>query len=357
MVESIYEAKFYKSDFSNVDRPGVPIVLAHNSSNHYAPTVILNREEYAQWQLELVGKIGKCFLNVIHEVDVTCIKKDQRHHPGVMQSAVSAGVTCITGTEFTPTTSPAPVLFAQQPAAGILTRFTEAPSPSIVAEKQKGRNPIVCEKCGYTSYRKTDMNDHMLTHSGKLPTCQIGECHKLNNGMGRKFKFGRNLKAHIKNKHQGVYHYNCEKCDYSTNNKGYFETHKVKHHGEVPEQEYICNDCGKTFDGHHLLKRHQRHGMCTTLKNFTCQICEPHKMFKSHGSLVIHIKRFHTGEIPLELCPKCNKEFASKESLKAHNIIHIGLELLKRAKRNRQRMEQNLAAKNLPKVNLGKCTS
>ena len=87
-----------------------------------------------------------------------------------MQSAVSAGVTCITGTEFTPT-SPAPVLFAQQPASGIPSRFIEVPSPSTVAGKQKGRNPIVCEKCGYTCYRKTDMNDHMLIHSGKLPTC------------------------------------------------------------------------------------------------------------------------------------------------------------------------------------------
>ena len=58
MVESAYEAKFYKSDFSNVDRPGVPIVMGHNSTNHYAPTVILSRE-YSQWQLELFAKIGK----------------------------------------------------------------------------------------------------------------------------------------------------------------------------------------------------------------------------------------------------------------------------------------------------------
>ena len=111
---------------------------------------------------------------------------------------------------------------------------------------------------------------------------------------------------------------------------------------------------GKTFDGQPLLKRHQRHGMCTTLKNFSCQICEPHKMFKSHSCLVIHIKRFHTGEILLVVCPKCNKEFASKESLKAQNIIHIGLELLKRAKRNRQRMEHNLAAKKFTKGKPGK---
>ena len=48
---------------------------------------------------------------------MSCIKKDHKHHLGVMQSAVSAGVAAITGTQFTPTTSPAPVLFAEQPAA------------------------------------------------------------------------------------------------------------------------------------------------------------------------------------------------------------------------------------------------
>ena len=209
MVESAYEAKFYKNDFSNVDRPGVPIVLGHNSSNHYAPTVILSREEYCQWQLELVAKIGKCFLNVANEVDVSCIKKDHKHHLGVMQSTVSAGVAAITGTQFTPTTSPAPVLFAEQPSAGVPSHFTEPPSTSATAEKQKGRNPIVCDQCGYISYRSTDMKDHMLKHSGNLPTCQIEACKNLNNGKGREFKFGKNLKAHIKTKHDGVYHYNC----------------------------------------------------------------------------------------------------------------------------------------------------
>ena len=112
MVESAYEAKFYKGDFANVDRPGVPIVLGHNSTNHYAPTVILSKEEYANWQLELVAKIGKSFLNVVHEVDVSCISKEHKRHLGVMQAAVSAEVNCITRTELTPTTSPAPVLFA-----------------------------------------------------------------------------------------------------------------------------------------------------------------------------------------------------------------------------------------------------
>ena len=78
-----------------MERPGVPIVLGHNSTNHYAPTVILSKEEYANCQLESVATIGKSFLNVVHEVDVCCISKKQKHHLGVMQAVVSAGVACI----------------------------------------------------------------------------------------------------------------------------------------------------------------------------------------------------------------------------------------------------------------------
>ena len=89
------------------------------------------------------------------------------------------------------------------------------------------------------------MKDHMLKHSGNLPTCQIQACKDLNNGKGREFKFGKNFKAHIKTKHNGVYHYNCQDCDYSIDSKGYFKTHRVKHHDEQPDKEYMCQDCGK----------------------------------------------------------------------------------------------------------------
>ena len=68
------------------------------------------------------------------------------------------------------------------------------------------------------------MKDHMLSHAGNLSTCQIGICKDMNQGKGRSFKFGKNLKAHIKTKHGGVYHYKCDQCDYSTDSKGYFQT-------------------------------------------------------------------------------------------------------------------------------------
>ena len=61
MVESAYEAKFYKGDFANVDSPGVPIVLGHNSTNHHAPTVILSKEEYAKLAIGVSSKNRKEF--------------------------------------------------------------------------------------------------------------------------------------------------------------------------------------------------------------------------------------------------------------------------------------------------------
>ena len=60
------------------------------------------------------------------------------------------------------------------------------------------------------------------------------------------------------------------------------------------------------------------------------------------------LKGFTLGRYPLCHAPSA-KKFCSKESLKAHNIIHIGLELLKKAKQRRQKMEQNLAAKKFAK--------
>ena len=68
------------------------------------------------------------------------------------------------------------------------------------------------------------MKDHMLSHSGQLPTCQIGTHKDMNKGKGRSFKFGKNLEANNKTKHERAYHYKCDQCDYSTDSKGYWSS-------------------------------------------------------------------------------------------------------------------------------------
>ena len=90
--------------------------------------------------------------------------------------------------------------------------------------------------------------------------------------------------------------------------------------------------------------------MYTTQELYLSDLCSNKRVQKSF----VLGKRYHTGEIPLVPCHKCNKEFASNESLRAHNIIHLGLELLKKANRNRLRMEQNLVAKKFAKGKPGK---
>ena len=80
--------------------------------------------------------------------------------------------------------------------------------------------------------------------------------------------------------------------------------------------------------------------------------CAQHS--KTFPARFVNWTKASSQQIPLVPCPKCKKEFCSKESLKAHNIIHIGLELLKKAKQRRQKVEQNLAAKRFAKGKPGK---
>ena len=42
-IESACENRFYTQDLKNVDRKGIAIVLGHNASNHFCPTVIISQ--------------------------------------------------------------------------------------------------------------------------------------------------------------------------------------------------------------------------------------------------------------------------------------------------------------------------
>ena len=54
-IESACENLFYTQDLKNVDRKGIAIVLGHNASNHFCPTVIISQREYVSWQLSMLA--------------------------------------------------------------------------------------------------------------------------------------------------------------------------------------------------------------------------------------------------------------------------------------------------------------
>ena len=125
----------------------------------------------------------------------------------------------------------------------------------------------------------------------------------------------------------------------------------VTKHGKEQEEEYRCNLCHKLFQGDNLLKRHLRAAMCNVVKNFDCQQCKPPNWFKVRNSLVEHVKKYHTQELPMLTYNECKKVFGTKGALSNHLILHRGVAVLAKAKKNSgwQGMQKLHKAKFLPK--------
>ena len=107
---------------------------------------------------------------------------------------------------------------------------------------------------------------------------------------------------------------------------------------KVPlKRKHSCTKCGKKFLSKLQLRKHVKHGMCTVLKNFICEDCEPHKGFKRMISLQRYQNVFHKNTIAKQQCPQCKKKFGSVNSLKSHIKWHKSIQLLQRAQMLRKR--------------------
>ena len=147
-----------------------------------------------------------------------------------------------------------------------------------------------------------------------------------------------------------IFKYPCPvlNCDWKSDAKGLLKTHMVTKHGEEQEEEYRCNLCHKLFQGDNLLKRHLRAAMCTVVKDFDCQQCKPPKWFKVRNSLVEHVKKYHTQELPILTCNECKKVFGTKGALSNHLILHRGAAVLAKAKKLRMARDAKIAQGKVP---------
>ncbi|KAM7376222.1 hypothetical protein PAMP_005965 [Pampus punctatissimus] len=85
---------------------------------------------------------------------------------------------------------------------------------------------------------------------------------------------------------------------------------------KYPNTEARCEDCGKVFKNHLVLKVHRR--THTGEKPFRCPVCA--KGFTQKHTLLVH-QRKHTGEKPF-ICTVCSKALATKHSLQEHMNLH-----------------------------------
>ncbi|XP_051560110.1 zinc finger protein 25-like isoform X2 [Myxocyprinus asiaticus] len=132
--------------------------------------------------------------------------------------------------------------------------------------------------------------------------------------------------ARHERKHTEQKFFKCRRCgsSFSTlkEKKLHSEVHRVKKEiqsvkKEVQrEKEFCCDQCGKVFFIHSVLKAHVK--THSGEKPFQCSECD--KCFRTKGVLVAH-ERTHTGEKPYK-CPHCEKRFNHKPHLKTHVRVH-----------------------------------
>ena len=134
----------------------------------------------------------------------------------------------------------------------------------------------VCDVCPQAFFRKEEMEKHKrIKHTipDDIMKCKFKDCDYVCNLPSK-------LVEHIQTVHFGNYRYNCDKCNFRTQNITNYNNHLRVHSNERP---FKCPKCGKGFKQWNGLEAHKKVHL---KKDHICEICL--KTFNLESSLKSH---------------------------------------------------------------------
>ncbi|XP_061836232.1 uncharacterized protein [Nerophis lumbriciformis] len=174
------------------------------------------------------------------------------------------------------------------------------------SKKQRGKKGFTCSVCAKSFSRKSNLTQHMRTHSGEEPF----NCSVCDKSFPVKYYLTEHMRTHTEKKT-----FNCSHCSKIFFSKRGVTLHIMTHTGLKP---FNCSVCGKSFTRNTYLTQHMR--THTGEKPFNCSVCG--KSFSLRSNLIEH-KRRHTGENQYN-CSVCGKSFYRKNYLTQHMRTHTG---------------------------------
>lgn len=189
---------------------------------------------------------------------------------------------------------------------------------SLLREDIFTRNDDIftCELCKYESvdnnYDCRSIGIHLKTaHDVKLYFCDI-----CGNDFRRRSDLNDHLDEHITKTEDGCF--TCEVCQRVFHNLRLFRIHKRLHYATPKTWE--CDVCNKKYSSKNLLDEHLN--MHTGARPHKCLHCD--KDFASKYTLSAHQKTHDNRPRPFK-CSTCSKSFYSGQNLMQHEKTHLGI--------------------------------